>query len=85
MGGRQQQEEVVLFLTAHLPEGFPRVSKPQAASRQTFRHTFISAVFASSLLLFSFSWLHLLLLLHVISSSTIPFPPAQPLRPLLLP
>lgn len=46
--GREQQEEVVLFLTAHLPEGFPRVSQPQAGSTETFRHTFISAVFASS-------------------------------------
>lgn len=43
---------MVLFLTAHLPEGFPRVSQPQAGSRQTFRLAFISV--ASSLLSFSF-------------------------------
>lgn len=81
--GREQQEEVVLFLTAHLPEGFPRVSQPQAGSRQTFRHTFISAVFASSLFLFPFRCFHLMhvwsfcsaFLKHFISSYTIPFPP----------
>ena len=27
---------MALFSTAHLPEGFPRVSQPQAGSRQTF-------------------------------------------------
>lgn len=69
---------MVLFLTAHLPEGFPRVSQPQAGSRQTFRHTFISV--ASSLFLFCFSLLpsHVwslcsTFLEHFICSFTIPF------------
>lgn len=69
---------MVLFLTAHLPEGFPRVSQPQAGSKQTLRHTFISAVFASYSLPLPPSYACMVFLLHFlqkcICSFTIPFP-----------
>lgn len=68
---------MVLFLTAHLPEGFPRVSQPQAGSKQTLRHTFISAVFASYSLPLPPSYACMVFLLHFlqkcICSFTIPF------------
>lgn len=68
---------MVLFLTAHLPEGFPRVSQLQAGSKQTLRHTFISAVFASYSLPLPPSYACMVFLLHFlqkcICSFTIPF------------
>lgn len=77
---------MVLFLTAHLPEGFPRVSQPQAGSRQTFRLAFISV--ASSLYSFSFRCFHLMYGLFAPLSFSIsyahslfPFPVTPPLLP----
>lgn len=77
---------MVLFLTAHLPEGFPRVSQPQAGSRQTFRLAFISV--ASSLLSFSFRCFHLMYGLFAplpfsisYAHSLFPFPVTPPLLP----